>query len=334
MPFQTLPLFFHPSTVVLIDDEVIFLNTIASSIETGAGCREFSDPKEALAYLNSLPLVHPLFQEKRDPNREFLIDPKKLERFVADANRFDWVTTVIVDYTMPNMNGLELCKKLKSPYIRKIMLTGDAGLDVAIEALNAGIIHKFFRKSDPRLIQVLNEAIHQAQLQYFGLQSQRFYDGLPNKADIPSWFQNQSVVEFIVSEIQKVQTREFYALNEQGDILLFNRQGELYFLLVRDEKGMASLATQAEFAYNSEPDPESLSLLKAIQKGELMLEPITLTQMQSSLDDWRNYLHSAQYFEIEGHTYYYSLFPVHFSHLENYLETSLSIKSLPYSRNS
>lgn len=82
---------------------------------------------------------------------------------------------------------------------------------------------------------------------------------------------------------------------------------------------MANLVSQADLAYNIEPDPESLSLLQGLKKGELLLEPITLSQTQGSLEEWREYLHPARHFEIDSHSYYYSLFPINPKHLENYL---------------
>lgn len=236
MQLQTFPLFYHPSTVILVDDEPFFLKTMVQTIEGGAACKGFSNPKEALDYLNNLQQTPVLLKEELDQNHEFLISPLHLKEFLSGNKRFNWVTTVVVDFTMPNMNGFEFCKKLKSPYLRKIMLTGDAGLDVAIQALNSGVINKFFRKSDPKLLAAMNDAIIEAQFEYFSAQSQRFYDSLTNKADLPYWFHGPQVIAFLVDLMQKTYMVEFYVLNELGDILLLNQQGQAYFLLMRDER--------------------------------------------------------------------------------------------------
>ncbi len=55
---------------------------------------------------------------------------------------------VLSDYDMPNMNGVEFLKKVKeeSPNTVRIMITGQADLDVAKEAINEADISHFIEK--------------------------------------------------------------------------------------------------------------------------------------------------------------------------------------------
>jgi len=79
--------------------------------------------------------------------------------------RLQSVDAAIVDYHMPGRSGLDLLTTLRweFPQIRRLMLTGDSSLDVAIRAINVGEIFRFIPKPC-EADQVIN-AIRQALLQ-------------------------------------------------------------------------------------------------------------------------------------------------------------------------
>lgn len=58
------------------------------------------------------------------------------------------VSLVISDYKMPQTDGLEFLKQVKSlhPHILTIMLTGQAEVQLAVEAINAAGVYKFILK--------------------------------------------------------------------------------------------------------------------------------------------------------------------------------------------
>jgi DNA-binding NtrC family response regulator len=58
------------------------------------------------------------------------------------------VSLVISDFNMPEMNGLSFFKAVKAlyPHILSIMLTGQAEIDVAIQAINEAGVYKFIKK--------------------------------------------------------------------------------------------------------------------------------------------------------------------------------------------
>ena len=58
------------------------------------------------------------------------------------------VSLVISDYNMPQMNGLEFLKSVKSlyPHILAIMLTGQAEIQIAVQAINEAGVYKFIQK--------------------------------------------------------------------------------------------------------------------------------------------------------------------------------------------
>jgi response regulator RpfG family c-di-GMP phosphodiesterase len=78
------------------------------------------------------------------------------------------ITVVVSDYHMPGMDGIRfLCEAQKmSPDTTRIMLTGAAGLDMAIQAINLGQIFRFLLKpcAAEVLIMAVKAGIRQYQL--------------------------------------------------------------------------------------------------------------------------------------------------------------------------
>jgi two-component system, probable response regulator PhcQ len=58
------------------------------------------------------------------------------------------VSLVISDYNMPGMNGLDFLKTVKQlyPHILAIMLTGQAEIQIAVQAINEAGVYKFIQK--------------------------------------------------------------------------------------------------------------------------------------------------------------------------------------------
>jgi response regulator RpfG family c-di-GMP phosphodiesterase len=75
---------------------------------------------------------------------------------------------VVSDMQMPNMNGIEFLSKIReiSPITVRIMLTGNANLDVAIDAVNDGNIFRFLNKpvDTETLYQTIIDGIKQYRL--------------------------------------------------------------------------------------------------------------------------------------------------------------------------
>src|SRR5689334_20710133 len=113
---------YYPTTTVVIDDDILFLSAIQSELEN---CKTYSSPSKAIQYLkNSHPFnrVHsqivnnPLkFHELNQTDGDFAyhINLHHLHHEIYLKDRFDDVSILIIDYHMPEMNGIEVCEKLK-----------------------------------------------------------------------------------------------------------------------------------------------------------------------------------------------------------------------------
>jgi len=58
------------------------------------------------------------------------------------------VDVAILDYELPDVDGLELCRRIRSgqPSCRRVMVTGHANLDLVTRAINEGEVFRFLEK--------------------------------------------------------------------------------------------------------------------------------------------------------------------------------------------
>ena len=73
------------------------------------------------------------------------------------------IAVIITDQRMPEMEGTELLALIneKKPYCKKILLTGYADVNAAVDAINKGSVDKYFSKpwDDAELKRILRSAL-------------------------------------------------------------------------------------------------------------------------------------------------------------------------------
>lgn len=173
-PFR-LP-YYHPSTVVFLDDNLQFLNDLEVRLPERMAYILHHDPVAALAdvnrYANSATLASRCFSLTEEDNdapapRMIEFDAGLIEEEVKTVERFDRTSVVVVDYAMPAMNGLEFCERITDPYVAKILLTGAADEKLAVRAFNDGLIDRFVLKNQPDSLELLLRFIGDLQIAHF-----------------------------------------------------------------------------------------------------------------------------------------------------------------------
>ena len=106
--------------------------------------------------------------------RSFLDDPYKVYSAGSAAEGLDILSAnsikvVISDEMMPGMSGVDFLAKVSGrfPDVVRIMLTGQASLEAAINAINKGEIYRFFTKpwDDFELLLAVKSAIEKFDLE-------------------------------------------------------------------------------------------------------------------------------------------------------------------------
>ncbi len=168
-----IPLCFYPTQIVFVDDNPDFLDALSMAFSKQFNVQSFDNTDAALRYINEYQREANLIanDEKPKPQGDSdtwvkrVLTHQNIKRF--DELRIKEVSVLVVDYSMPSMNGIEFCEKIKNSSIKKILLTGYATPADAVRAFNNNTIHYYLKKNDENMLQDLEVAIQQLQHAYF-----------------------------------------------------------------------------------------------------------------------------------------------------------------------
>jgi response regulator RpfG family c-di-GMP phosphodiesterase len=123
--------------------------------------------KENILFVDDEPAV--LDSYRRLLHREFEMETATSgPEAIAILNERGPFAVVVSDMQMPGMDGIQLLKKVReiAPDSVRLMLTGHANIDVAIDAVNEGNIFRFLTKpcSRENMVKATQAAIHQHRL--------------------------------------------------------------------------------------------------------------------------------------------------------------------------
>jgi len=145
--------FYFKSKIILIDDNDSFLENLNYKLSDNYIVNTYNNPLNALENIlfyydkdvlsNTSNLIVEIDNEENDDELYYSIDFSKIKNLSEKSDKNEIVSVVIVDYSMPLMNGIEFCKKIAHLPVLKIMLTGHADFKLAVDAFNHGIIDKF-----------------------------------------------------------------------------------------------------------------------------------------------------------------------------------------------
>jgi len=313
--------FFFPTQVVLVDDNPDFLDGVTLMLDKNLSFRKFHSATEALDYVNQgHRQVH--FLERcysnyktgpSDSDSLSHINIARLHEEIFNRSRFQTCSTVIVDYSMPEMNGLEFLMELKNPFINKVLLTGQADTELAIKAFNKQLIDQYIDKHDSRLKQLLNQTISSFEDQYFRQSFKLITDPLiANNHD--TFLTNAGFQKYFTELRAKTRCMEYYLIEmPHSGYLMVDRHGKKRILLVFTATEIQHHCNQLRIANAPE------SLWNSVLAGKLL--PIFDIRNQDETIDARFIENREKYYQpavrIEGSKHYYV--------------TSLSDDSLPES---
>jgi CheY-like chemotaxis protein len=170
---QKIPVYYFPTVLVAVDDSQRFLKYLSFYLPEDLKVDIFHDPLAALQQLTThyskvnLPAV---LQIDPESNHAINIDLTQILELLYDSDRFNVVSTLLIDYAMPGMNGIEFCEKLHQhpmAKLKKIMLTGEADQNAAIRAFNKGILDKFLLKNEENLNTLIQSTVKEMQVEFF-----------------------------------------------------------------------------------------------------------------------------------------------------------------------
>ena len=311
-----LPVYSHPTLTVLVDDSDSFLKSLSFQLDPMLPCRTFHDTSVALQWLrqSAQPGQLPLhanfdaFNQQAD-QRNVSLDLDRIHRISQQRQRFATPAVVVVDYSMPQMNGLEFCEQLRKLPCKKILFTGAADEKIAVNAFNRGLIDRYIKKSDINALDILEMEIAALQRSYFAehsatlcklltLHDYRFLDDGALCALVDRLYLQHGFVEH-------------YLYPSPNGILFFDKRGRARLMMIETDSGMEA---QYEIARDSEAPS---SLLKALDERRVLPFFSEGDGMYSPAvgDNWHRYCMPAQIC-AGRERYYWALFDLPQHHLD------------------
>lgn len=262
---------YHPTSLVVVDDDPMFLASFDFYFGDSFLCHAFTDPKQALEFVGTrrpLPLSARSILDPdgaKWPQRSeggVALKATSLTRLIHDGSRFDQVSVAIVDYDMPSMNGLELCRRMKRMPVRTILLTGKAGKDAAVAAFNEQAIDCFLMKQDANLATRLRAEVSRLQKNYF---AETTGEIKVMCAIEEARFLSDLVFSDVFEAIRTSEdVQEYYLTLEPLGVLLVRSDGSHLFMAVMDE---ARIQAHVEIAVEERAPNE---LICRLDEGELL----------------------------------------------------------------
>jgi CheY-like chemotaxis protein len=238
-----IPLCFYPTQIVFVDDNSDFLATLSMAFSKQFNLKLFDNTDLALKYINDHQRENYLIEnnEKPKPQGESevwvkqVLTRQNLKRF--DELRAGEVSVLIVDYSMPSMNGIQFCEKIKNSAIKKILLTGYATSTDAVNAFNNNTIHYYLKKNDEHMLQQLEATIHQLQHAYFNelsssIKAEAIDSGTP-------FFADPQLARYFQTSCESLGVSEYYYLTNPSRFALRTHNQDKFLCVIYTEDDLA-----------------------------------------------------------------------------------------------
>lgn len=297
----------YPTSILMVDDSDAFLCNFSLRLLNDFCCITETNPVAAIRTL--LASYQPFFEvdalSNSRPGRLLsnVNDPdfSVLEKISNAPEKSETISVVIVDYSMPEMNGLEFCEQISDLPVKKIMLTGEADLETAIEAFNVGLIDKFFLKNDVNVHNKIRVAAAELQREYFESLSLKIIDKVSPK--ILGILQDQRYADLHESVLEKNCPEEYYLASASGSFLLVRKDGTKAWLAVNQE---SDIEYYFDVALGNEAPHKIVEDLRT--KSKLLFSP-TGEHIRKPVDTWSNYMYDITAVEAGVSRYFYTTVP-------------------------
>lgn len=220
---------------------------------------------------------------------------------ILNPSRYNEISVIIVDYAMPECNGIQLCNLIRkiNPHVKTLLLTGEADNQIAVDAFNNKLIDKFLIKENiDTLWNKIDAAIAELSQEYFYhiLENLIF-----NITDKNSLITNKSYIKLFQSVYDQHQACEYYMVDASGGYLMLNGNGDAKWLIA---KNMEDVEVYTDLSQNE--DELDQNLLEQIEQKQVIPfyhgEYLNLPQHQ-----WGDHLLPAEKLVTDVGCYLYAL---------------------------
>lgn len=293
--------YFHPTTLLVLDDDPYYVESFKFHFGGQFPCVSYTQPERAIEHLLSQEAQRPsaanlALMATGEPSSERESAARgpsdQMRRLIGNANRFRRVSVLVVDYDMPSMTGVQVCRALRHLPVRKLLLTGKAGVDTAISAFNEGVIDTFLTKHDPDIETTLPRQIKRLQNEYFAATTEALGTAF-RRGDAP-FLADDGVTDVVNDLIKSRNVVEHYLYTHPNGVLLADHNGGVMMLVLADDE---TLRSQWEVARENGAPKELLEVMAS--RRVIPLFPTSTGYYERGMSaPWSGHLHPAQ--RIDG----------------------------------
>lgn len=309
----TIPFWYHPTTVLALDDDLGFLEFLKDNIASPFSTVIETDPNKALDYLkkntyNTSQLADWLIEqnfETMPKNRQaetydINLNQLKLRAFVP--NRFQKTVVCLIDRHMDMMDGLEFCrivKEVEKLPVKLILLTGVTTAEEAVDAFNEGKIDAYVEKraKESTAVQVNDFLKKLARQQFEDMSKTIVNEGLSHSF---AHLANPTFYDTFNLICKTENIAEFYLLDPTGSFFFVDDRGSEKILLVHPESDFEVMHT---IASESDAPSEILQALKERQQYPMVFSHEVSVSLTG--EAWNSVMAPVE--EIKDQKLFYSL---------------------------
>lgn len=265
-----LPLISYPTAIAIVDDDSLLLDALGQLFKNEYPLVKFNDPNNCADFFkNYVPLSSKLKWTRGCTESENYdianhlpidIDFSILKELRIKEDRANEISVIIVDYHMPGMNGIDLCRQLKSLPVKKILLTGEADEKIAIAAFNEGYIDCFIKKGSPSITKELRSHLRTLTEQYLSERTAQLFKHLETDYALP--ISDPQFVTLFKDWCRKNDILEYFIVDKNANFLLIDKNKKHSFFVTHTERTLKNLIELYE------DNKEATPFLEVIQSGE------------------------------------------------------------------
>jgi CheY-like chemotaxis protein len=238
----SLPVFYYQSAMMMLDDDPAFMQAVSFLFEGIYSLRTYLNPWDFISDYkkdyekNSFNQILKYADGVSTGDAVVNLNIADIYKLAVDAAHQEMINVIIVDYHMPDMNGIELCKMLEGYPVKKILLTGAASVGDAINALNEGVIDCYLTKGSHSMVDDLKKYVDQLGKKYYIDLTAPLLSCL--EAGNPLPLTDPIFVGYINQFIQKNAITGYALIDKNGSLIFRDKYEKSIYFIVQTDKSL------------------------------------------------------------------------------------------------